>query len=118
MSARWGLTPDLRGSAIEIARAMRDDGPETLSERHALADCDGHLDHFFGPDETHVNVYYWVTRDGGRLVKPVFELEAYDAETGEPYEFSEDEELDAIGLAELDWIDQTAGLADYYRDDI
>lgn len=89
----------------------------TRAEEIARADCDGFYDADF--NDTVVNVYYWVTRPGGKLVAPEIEIETYDAATGEPYEFDDpDDEALAVRLAIEHWVEDGDGLADYYNDEI
>ena len=91
----------------------------TRAEAHARDDADGHFESDLSDDgDAPINVYYWVTRTGGRLVAPEVEIEAYDAVTGEPYEIAYADEDFVKRLAVEHWVEDGDGMKDYYSDDI
>lgn len=89
-------TTDLRHAAIATSVARRHDPDDDLTrvEIAVKSDSDGDFE-MDAADGRVLRVYYTVTRDGFRLVEPEITLHAFDAETGEPDDLDDPDDLDA-----------------------
>lgn len=104
-------------NAISFAAAEDDDDRITRTEHAARVQCDGSYEADFNDGADIVNVYYWIVRPGGRLVRPEIETRAFDATTGDEYEFLSEADIERSEVLALDdWTRDREGLEDYYSD--